>query len=1175
MGTLLSKRNKVVAGIVFFCTLLIIPFYYFIKINGLSENKVLTADIQASIKKAERVLGKRIKDLNIRSEYLYKRSRVSILRHDDMLPEESVITVKDGVIESYFGEVFFFKFEEMDARKWKFIVKENTLYFLKKYDDNLFYLRKFDSVDNLFSSIKKKFPFISIDTNYFNFPNKNDSSSVEYDKNMESFFLYHISENANRQLFVVIKFSSEEYLTHEKKSFSKKFIIFYIMLLILFIVLFYRIFKRITWVVFILFILSVMLLLNIISDGSMNMNILGTELGSVLQMFFISFLIFLFSVWFSNVIKGKSGAIIISFLMMTGSVLVVIEIIHSVNFLYSDFRVDPNYIFFLFAVFLLLNAPFRFQEVSVSDPNRKGLIFFISLGVVFTVIIRSLTPLPITVPLLLSVSLILIYLFKRGFFSDIFKIFLLSVVIFIMIFSYSEKEKQSFVSVGLKNIFSNQNNYAKFISRELIHSIHQKSTDLSEYFGKDKGNELEKIWRRSIALKENISSGIYVVSGDDRILSSFSYRIPYLNISSENMFPFWMINEFKAEYFGKTISVAVASINVYDSEKYLGKIIIQVINSSDLLTKDHPDNNIFTLDRRINGEDLSYIKLNSKMQVVENPSNIDIRNIYKRTAGDGNWMKFKFMDTKFIGYVFESNDDTLIIFYPQPTPGEEFSNIIKIFLLLLFINAFINLKKFFNLKWRNLLNTFSLRVFIILILISLFSAIIFSVFSIQFNRRSREIDFRRQIFNNGGVAYNIISDIIEKDKVLERDHLFFLSKILNADITIYLNDRLLDTSNYNKIINSEIPVLISSKLPVLLEESEKFVIESSKNISSIYFSISDYIVRMDYTDKSRDILTRPGMYSNFIINLFFFLTIAGILLAFFFRRKIISPINILNSKMLKVKRGELEKIEEIPGEIEIKNLFKGFNSMISGIEEQKKNVSDIARMKTLIKLSRWIAHEVKNPLTPIKLSAEQILLSMKDKREGYEKLITESVNYIMDETDQLRNISLGFLEISNLDKIEPEEFNLVELCEKEVSKLQNVYKAIKFEFKYKDKFPLVKYDRIKITQVLKNLLMNSIESIKIKGGIVSINLEYSGDMVEIIIEDNGSGIDESDSEKIFSEEFTTKSSGTGLGLFIVKRIIDLHKGTINISGDKSGTVVRIILPCKYGNGIKNINGEND
>ncbi len=299
-------------------------------------------------------------------------------------------------------------------------------------------------------------------------------------------------------------------------------------------------------------------------------------------------------------------------------------------------------------------------------------------------------------------------------------------------------------------------------------------------------------------------------------------------------------------------------------------------------------------------------------------------------------------------------------------------------------------------------------------------------------------------------------------------------------------------------------------------------------------------MRLDFSGIARDILTRPELFSNFIINLFFILTVAGILLAFVFRRKILSPINILNNKMLKVEKGELEKISEIPSEIELRKLFKGFNSMVNGIYEQKKNVSDIARMKTLIKLSRWIAHEVKNPLTPIKLSAEQILMSLKDKRDNYEELINESVKYIIDETEHLRKISFGFLDISNLDKIDVSRFDITELCRNEIFKLIQVFKNINFEFNSEEHIPEVELDKIKITQVLKNLLTNSIESIKGREGQISLQLDHEENTLKMQLKDNGSGIEGSDFDKLFDEDFSTKSTGTGLGLFIVKRIIQIE-----------------------------------
>ncbi|MEN8222945.1 MAG: HAMP domain-containing sensor histidine kinase [Acidobacteriota bacterium] len=1162
MEIVLSERNKTLAAYIIFFIILLLPLSFYLLTDDLPELNNISDGIVKQIGVYEEKIGKEINELKSRSVELYKRHRVSVLRHKEMQPGESVVIVKDGVIDSYFGEVFYFRYSGIAQEDWKLVKKEDFLYFIEKLEDNVFFIKKFRTSENIFEGLKDKFPFISEEVKFYESPSPEIESRVQYDENIRSFFIYHVSENSKRQLYLIVKFSTEDYIRYWKNTSKIKFLFIYLLLVLIFRAVLSKRFKFLRTAGLIIAASIIFLLIRLYANGSLYIDIFGFEIRSVLMFLYLSILVHILITRLIFKIKnGNVLSVLISSSMIISLILSVI-LIRSVNFSFMKFNTDLNYILFLLSLYTLLTIPFRLLDKKKVQRNTNHIFLFITLQVISVIITVILIKISYVIPMILSITLILNYLYKVNLLFETMRILAISAVIFLMVFSFSESEKKRFTSQGLKKIFANQNNYAKFISRELIHNIHQRNEDLAGYFREDSANELEKIWRRSIAFKENISSGIYVISAEKKILSSFSYRIPYLNVSTNEIYPLWMIDDFKTEYFGRTISVAVASINIFEKNEYLGKIIIQVINSSDLITSDHPESNIFTLNNRIEGDNISYIKLNNKMQIIENPSNIDIGNMSRKRGTEENWIKFDFMDTKFSGYMFENNEDTLIVFSPVTNLSEILSNIIKIFLLLIVVNGILNIRMLFRSDWGIIFRTFSIRVFAILILISLFSATIFSLFSLQFNKRNREIEFRRQIYNNGSVAYNIISDIIQQNKSLERDDLFYLSKILNSDITLYLENRLIDTSNYNRIIRSEIPVMINSNIPMLLDESERFYIDREEGSSKIFFNVGEYIVRLDFSGIARDILTRPELFSNFIINLFFILTVTGILLAFIFRKKILSPINILNNKMSKVEKGELEKISEIPSEIELRNLFDGFNSMVAGIYEQKKNVSDIARMKTLVKLSRWIAHEVKNPLTPIKLSAEQILMSLKDKRDDYEELITESVKYIIDETEHLRKISFGFLDISNLDKLDVSRFDIAELCRNEIFKLKQVFKSIQFEFNSKENIPEVELDKMKITQVLKNLLTNSIESIKSREGRINLSLDYKEKCVKIHLRDNGAGIEGPAFDRLFDEDFSTKSSGTGLGLFIVKRIIDLHKGTIDFESSSSGTIVDISLPVE-------------
>jgi len=234
--------------------------------------------------------------------------------------------------------------------------------------------------------------------------------------------------------------------------------------------------------------------------------------------------------------------------------------------------------------------------------------------------------------------------------------------------------------------------------------------------------------------------------------------------------------------------------------------------------------------------------------------------------------------------------------------------------------------------------------------------------------------------------------------------------------------------------------------------------------------------------------------------------------------------------------------------------------MVDGIKEQKKNISEISRMKTLLKMGRRVAHEVKNPLTPIKLSAEQILRSIQDKRKGYEDMIEKSVNFIIDESEHLKKVSYGFLDFSRLDEINPEPFNLLRAVNEEVTSFKSLYPKINFITQSQGKDFEVYLDKLKIRQVVKNILINSIEAIGDKQGKIQISVKEMAERVIIEIIDNGSGLDSRELEFIFNEDYSTKEIGTGLGLFIVKRIVDLHQGQIEIKSKKNrGTTVILNL----------------
>ncbi|MEN8154993.1 MAG: HAMP domain-containing sensor histidine kinase [Acidobacteriota bacterium] len=1164
METLLFKRHKTLVLLSLFFLTAVIFFYLYYNKNYYPDIKKINNIFEEKVKKLDEEIEIKAREFEERSNIVYKKYLSNKLTHHQMRTGEALIFEKDGVVENYYGEVFFFRKKNIEINKWIFLKKENNLYFLKRMAGNTYYMDFFSDMEKVFQNIDEDLPFISKEVNFYAIPVTEDKNKFQYDDINNSFYIYHIFKSSNNQLLVVLKFFRSDFSIHYSRQQRFWFFVIYFFIALCFFPLFRKKTNPLSRFIYYLILnFSAIYLSLLIKSNEIYLKLLNIEIRSLYFYLYISILLLIFSSYVNKRILSPVFKSIISLSMMSLSLFLLYIIESSLNFSNAIFELDFNYILLLIIFFLLLISPFR---ISVKLQNNKIIfrMIFPVISIIFlSYIISLITGFGLLTTGFLFFILYIYQILNKSLLSRVIQIFLIAASLFFILYNHELNEKKEYISGGLRDIFSNQNNYAKFISREIIHNINLKNEVLSEFFSKESNTELESIWRRSIASKENISSGIYIISDKNKIINSFSYRIPYLNVKIDKFFPFWEIDEFNAEYFGKTISLAVAYINVYDNYKYLGRIMIQIINSSDLIIKDHPEDNIFTLNTRIKGEDLSYIKLNNKNQIIENPSNIDIPNISGLAGVKVGWKEFSFMNIKFSGFIFKNNEDTIIIFYPVSSYVVILSNIIQIFIFFLILKIILNIGNLKSFNWGTFFHTFSVRVFAILILLSFVTAIVFSVFSLQYNKRSRELNIRQLVFNSGGVAYNIISDIIEKEMRIDQNDLFFLSKLLNADISIYEKNQLIDTSNYKMIINSRIPSYINSRIPLDLRENEKFVISNDQYSSKIFFEVAGYLVRIDYTKRKSDFSYWRNIYSDFIINLFFILTISGITLALIFRNKILSPINTLNNKMLKAEKGSLETIETIPGEIEIKSLFTGFNSMINGIREQRKKISDISRMKTLVKISRWIAHEVKNPLTPIKLSSEQILRSLKDKRKGYESTINESVKYIIDETDHLKEISLGFLDLSNLDKVIEEKFDIVDLFKNEIEKMDRIYKNVTFELKYNREEIYVILDKIKIKQVLKNLIINSIDAISEKGGIISIEINGNKEELKVIVKDNGVGMAVDDPSLIFNEEFSTKTSGTGLGLFIVKRIVELHEGFVNISSvPGKGTTVALTIPEK-------------
>ena len=218
------------------------------------------------------------------------------------------------------------------------------------------------------------------------------------------------------------------------------------------------------------------------------------------------------------------------------------------------------------------------------------------------------------------------------------------------------------------------------------------------------------------------------------------------------------------------------------------------------------------------------------------------------------------------------------------------------------------------------------------------------------------------------------------------------------------------------------------------------------------------------------------------------------------------------------------------------------------------------RMAAWREVARRIAHEVKNPLTPIKLSAQR--LKRKYSKQINEPVFEECTRMIIDHVDLIRNLVNEFSSFARFPAANPVPCDLPPIIKETVALYKEGHQKILFGTNIPDNMPRLNLDRQQIKQAMINLVDNAVAAIKENGNIV-ITLEHDSEFktVSIEIADDGAGISEEDKARIFEPNFSTKKTGSGLGLTIVNTIIADHKGVIRVQDNyPKGTKFIVELP---------------
>ena len=405
--------------------------------------------------------------------------------------------------------------------------------------------------------------------------------------------------------------------------------------------------------------------------------------------------------------------------------------------------------------------------------------------------------------------------------------------------------------------------------------------------------------------------------------------------------------------------------------------------------------------------------------------------------------------------------------------------------------------------------------------------------------------------------------IIDEDKNLlfsTEDKNFFIPPVDKALNLVLDDDRPLKIINAQANISAAIMRLQSSENRFL------YVVKFLDKDISNYLSESQEAINFYYTVEERSTGIKISFILIYIIIVSLLLFIS-ITIAIRFSSRFFRSINNLIIASTAIGQGNLNtKVPEIKTDKDMEILNKNFNSMISRLKNQQEKLIINERYEAWGNLARKLAHEIKNPLTPIQLTIDRIKDKYSDQISNEDQSnFKENLKIINNQIKQIENLVNEFSDFARMPKPILKNNDLIKILDENIKLLSEVDKSIKIDLTKSNDQIMFNCDKEQIARVFFNLIKNSIESIQQKveknGSFkkkISIEILSNDHHIKLILEDNGIGFNQDNNIKeILNPYFTTKKQGTGLGLSIVNKIINDHNGELEFYPEKDGAKIEI------------------
>ena len=712
------------------------------------------------------------------------------------------------------------------------------------------------------------------------------------------------------------------------------------------------------------------------------------------------------------------------------------------------------------------------------------------------------------------------------------------------------------------------------------------------------------VWRRTALAEHRLTSAVEFYEAEGRLVSRFALSFPeYVSRT-----PRYSARSCAWQVFGEAAPFGAEERRMLHAERALcgpdrrpaGTIVVHVLPDYDVLPFISARGPYFELLRGVGpaegraGSDLGLVIYGWGRTAVYSSSgrawpleDALFRQIYRSRLPF--WTRLERGGTRHAVYFANDRNGIYALDYPIDGAFDHFVHLAELttlaglgFLVLVVLGALLQ-----RLVWREaragrrllreIRSSFYRKLFLAFVAAAVVPVLTLAVLTRTFVAARLRATVEAEAARTVGVAQRVIEESLAIQPSAEGgpaslsdDLMIWVSRVLDQDVNVFVGPQLAATSERDLFASGLLPTRVQAPVyrAIVLQRLPSVVV--ADQIGDVGFLTAaaplraagpDTILTVPLASRQQEIereideLDRGVQLSALV----FILLGAGI--GFWMAERIGDPVQRLTRASRRIASGDLDARVYVRSADELQRLVESFNAMASELQRQRTRLERTNRLEAWAEMARQVAHDIKNPLTPIQLSAEHLRRVSQDQGTPLGPVLDSCVETILQQVRLLRQIAGEFSSFAITPTPRPQPTDLGEVVREVLGAYATGLEGrVRLSVSVAPTMPLVMVDRTLLGRALTNVIENALHAMP-GGGELTVRVAGDEGQASIEVRDTGVGMDEDALARVFEPYFSTKAIGTGLGLTIARRNIELHDGTITVESRKGvGTIVTLRIP---------------